>query len=269
MRITTKGFTLIEVMITMLIMATLTILISQSIRTAVKNKRNLEANIRAETMLYDTLRVLKLDIERAFNYTDYFFEIENLAIQQIEKEKKKNQGQAQVQRQRPQKLTHFLGEKDSLHFTTLNHFRTKYNAQESDQMEVGYFVEGCNRMDGKGSTKCLWRRTSPQIDDNVEEGGSKIVIAEDVQTFELSYRSNREEDEWVDQWRSDNKGRPDHRNKFPHFVRIEIEIENKDSKKVKPAKQNIVTRVQFPNNDTIITPERARQQQNQPQGAFQ
>ncbi len=285
-----KGFTLIEVMISMFIMAMLTILVSTSIRTAVQNKKKIEDRVKTETILYDTLRVLKLDIERAFHYQDVFWEIENLAIQQLENEQQNpgGQGQGQVQggfqrtqqpafganpnvqqRQPPVQLTQFLGEKNSLHFTSLNNFRTKYNAPESDQMEVGFYLESCERRDGKGNTQCLWRRSSPQIDDEVDKGGTKVVVAEHVQKFQLRYRDKREDGEWVDQWRSDNKGRSDHRNKFPHFVEVEIEIEDEDDKRSRKVSQTMVVSLAFPNNQTHIQQQQQQQQLQQNSGAFQ
>ncbi len=250
-----RGFTLIEVMISMAIMAMLTVLVSQSIRSAVQNKKKLEARMAAETTLYDALRVMKLDIERAFNYQDVFFEIENIALQQLDAEKPKNQnGQTDQREQRPPpiKLTHFLGELSSVHFTALNHYRTKYNAPESDQMEVGYYVDSCERPDGEGTTKCLWRRTSPLIDDEVDQGGAKVVVAHNVTRFELAYRSDRENEEWIKQWRSDNKGRNDHRNNFPHFVKVDLEIEDEKSKKARAVQQSIVIQIAFPNNESHL-----------------
>ncbi len=279
------GFTLIEVMISMFIMAMLTVLVSASIRTAVQNKKKLEERIHSETILFDTLRVLKLDIEQAFHYQDVFWEIENLALQQLEREKQQqnNTGSSPnlnqpafgalnaptQQSQPPVQLTHFLGEKNSMHFTSLNHFRTRYNAPESDQMEVGYFLDSCDRRNGEGTTKCLWRRTSPQIDNEVDKGGAKVVVAEDVQKFNLRYRSIREDDDWVDQWRSDNKGRSDHRNKFPSFVEVEIEIDNKNDKKSRKVSQKIMVQVAFPNNETHIQQQQQQQQLQQNSGAFQ
>ena len=269
-----QGFTLIEVMIAMFIMAMLTVLVSSSIRTAVQNKKKLEAKIISETMLYDTLRIIKQDVERAFHYQDVFFEIEELAIQQLDTSKNQNGQNGQngqggnnnpvaattnqrPPRPRPPKLTQFLGENNNMHFTALNHFRTKYNAPESDQMEVGYFLESCDRRDGEGSTQCLWRRSNPQIDDQVDQDGSKTPLAEHVTVFNLEYRSNQENDEWVKQWRSDNKGRADHRNKFPHFVKIELEIEDTEDQSVKKASAKIVVQVSFPNNEPHFQPQAA------------
>lgn len=251
-----KGFTLIEVMISMFIMAMLTILVSTSIRTAVQNKQKLEARMAVDTELYDALRVIKLDVERAFHYQDVFFAIENLAMQQLDAEKRKT-GQGGVdpnaqQRQPPVQLTQFKGNSGSMHFTALNHFRTQYNAQESDQMEVGYFVEGCDRRDGDGSTKCLWRRSNPMIDDEVDKEGPKVIVAYNVERFNLEYRSDLETDDWVKEWRSDGNGKASQQNKFPNFVKISLEIKDNKAKIPRSAKQTIVVQVAFPNNQPIL-----------------
>jgi len=264
----TLGFTLIEVLISMFIMSMLTILVSTTVRTSVQNKKKLEARVASETALYDTLRILRLDIERAFHYQDIFYDMEVAAIQ-------KSQPGAPVDGQNPGqpnsppstgvnpnqgaplppppiKLTHFLGESNSFHFTTLNHFRTKYNAQESNQMEVGYTLDRCQKRKGKGQTKCLWRRFSTQIDDKVDEGGARTILAEDVTKFKLSYLSGKENDPWVDQWRSDNRGRADHRDKFPNFVKVELEMGEKGNPDFRPVAMTVVVRIQFPNNQPLL-----------------
>ncbi len=259
----------------MFIMSMLTILVSTTVRTSVQNKKKLEARVASETALYDTLRVLRLDIERAFHYQDIFYEMEVAAIQKSQPGGGGgNSQQSNIPPTTPPinpnqqgpplppppiKLTHFLGESQNFHFTTLNHFRTKYNAQESNQMEVGYFLDSCRRRKGKGQTKCLWRRSSTQIDDKVDEGGSRTILAEDVTKFKLSYLSGKENDPWVNQWRSDNRGRADHRDKFPNFVKVELEMGEKDNPDFRPVAMTIVVRIHFPNNQPLM--------QNQQQSA--
>ena len=265
-----KGFTLVELMIAMFIMAVLTTIVSSAIRTSVQNKKKLEHRITAQATVYDTIRIIKRDVEKAFHYQDFFYEIEKKAIDQLnESIKKVKPGQNQPARQPypvprpPQKLTHFVGLSDAVHFTSLNHFRTRYNAQESDQMEVGYFVDTCETRKTRNATKCLYRRTSPYLDDAVDEGGRKMVVAEHVTKFNLQYRSDQENAEWVDQWRSDNKGRQDHRNRFPHQVKLELEIHDEDSKYASRMKESLIMNIHFPNNEPLFKPEpNARQNNN-------
>lgn len=250
----------------MVIMSMLTVLVSTSIRTAVQNKKKIEARVQSETSLFDALRVIKMDVERAFHYQDVFFEIENLALMQLEKEKQgagngpggtvpQRRGGASPQRLPPVQLTQFLGEGSSVHFTALNHYRTRYNAPESDQMEVGYFIDGCQKSKGKGSTQCLWRRSSPQIDDEVDKDGARVKVVENVSEFKLSYRDDQENSEWVDQWRSDNKGRADHRGKFPHFVKVSLSVGDKEDPESRPVSQTMVVQIAFPNNEPHIQPQ--------------
>ena len=261
-----KGFTLVEVIMAMFIMSALTVLVSGAIRSSVKNKQKLSNRIYVQSMLYDTLRIMKMDIERAFNYKDVFYQIERQAIQKMNAAKNNGANQQQQQQQQqqaglqlpppPPKLTHFLGEINSIHFTSLNHFRTNYNAQESNQMEVGYFVDSCISRATKKASKCLWRRHQTHIDDEVDEGGEKSVIAENVADFKLSYRGDDfqkdSEPEWVDRWRSDRKGRPDHRDKFPHQVRILLKLEDDSKSGGTTLKETIVVNIHFPNNDPFF-----------------
>ena len=251
-----SGFTLIEVMIAMLIMSMLTLLISTSIRNATKNKRKFEARIASETLLYDCLKILKQDLEKAFNYQDVFFEMEQQAINRLNQEKNKLTSAKSGTSLAPlQKLTHFLGEENSVHFTSLNHFRTRYNSQESNQMEVGYYLGECKNKNSQGKSQCLWRRSSHLIDDRVDEGGTKVILAENVSHFKLSYRDDGESDDWLERWRSDNRGREDHRNRFPNLVKIELKIENKKNPKIKKVEQSVVARIQFPNNRKLLSPQ--------------
>ncbi|MCB0378836.1 MAG: prepilin-type N-terminal cleavage/methylation domain-containing protein [Bdellovibrionales bacterium] len=261
-----NGFTLVEVLISMVIMSFLALVVATSIRTSVQNKQKIEARMRDQTRLYDALRVMKMDIERAFNYQDVFFEIENLAIQQLELEKQKTGAPPSPPRPAPPHLTHFLGEESSLHFTTLNHFRTRYNAKESDQIEVGYFLDGCTPPGSKTSTKCLWRRYSTVIDDRVDEGGKKIVVAPYVTKLRFSYRGNEENEEWKSQWRSDNKGRPDHQRKFPYQVKIEMEVHDSEDKSASKYTETMVVNVQFPNNEPYMQGQGNQQANQQGQG---
>ncbi len=248
-----RGFTLIEVMIAMVIMSMLSILVSSAIRSAVRNKKSLEARLVSETMLYDSLKILKQDLEKAFHYQDVFFEIESQALSRMEEEQNRAKHiKTRTKKVSPPQLTHFLGEPDHVHFTSLNHFRVRYNALESDQMEVGYYLEECKNRRGQGSSQCLWRRSSSFIDDRVEEGGASVVLVDNVSDFKLSYRDDGENDDWLDRWRSDNKGREDHRNRFPSLVKIELKIGNKDNPKVKTVEQSIVARIYFPNNKKLL-----------------
>ena len=50
-------------------------------------------------------------------------------------------------------LTHFIGDEDEMHFTSLNNVNLMAGAQESDQMEVSYYVENCRGRINKKKSK--------------------------------------------------------------------------------------------------------------------
>jgi hypothetical protein len=85
-------------------------------------------------------------------------------------------------------LTHFIGDNDEMHFTSLNNVRTTTGTVQSDQMEVGYYLASCrNRIDKRKQSNCLWRRKSSVLDDDVEQGGTNTVLLENVNSMKLRF----------------------------------------------------------------------------------
>lgn len=256
-----NGFTLIELMIAMAIMGGLVALVGQSIFTAVKSKKSMAGSLDSMSTMFDTLRIIKQDVEKAFHHHDFIYQIEKKSIQNYNEEIKGGSSQ-QAQSQdlqtlslppAPPQLTAFIGEESEMNFTTLTNVRTQYNIQESDQMEVGYAVDACTLRTNRNKTsRCLFRRTTPYIDDDVTEGGRRMALAEHVTEFSLAYKSNDEDDEWENEWRSDGKGRAQHKDKFPHLVRVTIEIHDKDKKGARRIRDQIIIPVHFPNNTLLF-----------------
>ena len=73
-----RGFTLIEVMIVLVIMATLSILSSQSIQQAIKNKIKLQTQVEDMSQVRDALKVIERDVNLAFHYTDLETELKDV-----------------------------------------------------------------------------------------------------------------------------------------------------------------------------------------------
>ena len=70
-----RGFTLIELMITIMIMGVLSLLTYQTIRTTSVNRGKMQDLLKNETKLSDALRVMEHDVSRAFHYRNISFEI--------------------------------------------------------------------------------------------------------------------------------------------------------------------------------------------------
>ena len=126
------GFTLIEVLISIMILATLTVFTAQSIQSALQTSKKYRAQIDEASELRDVLRIIESDINVAFHYRDIDKEMSE-AIKKENQSKNENNGNAPNienpnQPERPN-YTEFKGEKDSLHFTSLGNARTLMGRQ--------------------------------------------------------------------------------------------------------------------------------------------
>jgi prepilin-type N-terminal cleavage/methylation domain-containing protein len=277
------GFTLLEVIIAITILAFLSLFTTQVIQRAVRNKKKISTDMNKNTVLRDTLKVISRDISMAFNHRDLNIEVYNKAGKKREENAKKTKDAAKVDKNKDsdgdgvkdseeeenkQKLeaaenatkepfkpktevilTHFIGEKDKLNFTTLSYNRRFRNEKASRQAEVGYFLKTCRqRIDKDKSSNCLWRRTSPFIDDKVDEGGTASVLVENVKKFELRYLGFEKEAEYRDTWITTEDGDPNLRNTFPFAVEVTLVLQDKKNSKDKEIGMTILAPIRFPNN---------------------
>ncbi len=123
-------------------------------------------------------------------------------------------------RERP---THFVGEDsgddDTLRFTTLAHERLFEDAKESDQAVVEYRV-GADPDDR--SKQVLFRREKTVIDDQPDQGGADVVLAEDVKGLNFEYWDVKQK-EWVSEWDTNDMERKNH---LPERVKITLLVED-------------------------------------------
>jgi len=294
-RLNISGFTLLEIMISMSILAFISVLTASSIQSAIKFKAKTITKIEETSYVYDALKIMAEDIRLAYNYKDINIEVFNLAQEERQKraqQKQKNPNQppnetgepdpdsdpAPIQptaegitpntftKKKENRLTQFIGQRDKINFTSLSYSRTVENSQFSNQAEVGFYVADCRgRLDKRQSTQCLWRRTSPIIDENIEEGGTNQILMESVATLKLRYLNiieGNEEVDWRQDWMSDDRGDVVTKGKFPFAVEITIETKP-DKPDAKPVSMTIVAPISFPNNQ-MTTEEKANAAVNNP-----
>lgn len=253
-----RGFTLIELMITMAILATLTTMTAQSISQAIRAKIKLQDQIDDVSRMRDAVRLMERDINLAYHYRDIEKEME-----QILKKKNNPQGtpgqitplppEAQdpnlgreVPRRDPE--THFVGNGESFNVVTMNNARTVRNLPQADFIEVGYSLRDCKSLrDDKASSKCLWRRSTPYVDLDVTKGGDEVVLLENVSEFKLRYIGKGKQD-WGSDWRTDAQGDGATKGKFPQAVEISLTVEKNEKGKSKKYSMQVIAPIHFVNN---------------------
>lgn len=242
---------MIEIMIVTLIMAIMATVAARSVKTAMQNKKKIDARLRTETVVFDALRLMATDIEKAFHYQYALYEMERQALTKVMAANPPQAGQPNPMQNLvvPERRTQLIGKTDSLHFTTINHLRTTANAQEGNQIEVGYYLNTCkSRITGKSST-CLWRRNSLIIDNDVTRDGTATPLVENVTQLKFEYMSDSNNNkEWRSTWLTDANGDNVTQNMFPYLVRITLEVHDKESKDIAAFKQTVVANIRFTNN---------------------
>jgi prepilin-type N-terminal cleavage/methylation domain-containing protein len=263
------GFTLIEVMITMAILSVISVLVAQSIRQGVKNKVAIQTQVNSLSQLRDTIKVIEKDVQLAFHYRDIDQEIQDLIKKKnTAQQPNPNQGAPgsnipqQPNQQIPDQprevprlnpVTHFDGEEAQMNFVTMNSGRLFASETVADFIEVGYSVKDCKSLDPKfKNSKCLWRRVSAFVDQDVTKGGKESVLVENVEEFKLRYFGKGKQ-EFNTQWRTGVNGDAATKGKFPELVEVSLTLLqpegiNENLSKRKKYSMQVVIPIHFPNN---------------------
>ncbi|MDG0817443.1 type II secretion system protein GspJ [Bdellovibrio svalbardensis] len=264
------GFTLIEVMITITILGTLTVLAAQAIQQAIKAKGKLQSQIDDVSRMRDAVRLMERDINLAYHYRDIEKEMQALVKKQASSSTTNpppggvvpqtdpydptggisaigpNGEQREVPRVDP--VTNLVGTNETLNFVTMNNARTVKNTKQADFVEVGYALKECKSLrEDRGNSKCLWRRSTPYVDLDVTKGGDEVVLMENVSEFKLRYIGKGKQD-WVNDWRTDAQGDGATKGKFPQAVEISVTVNKKEGTKNKKYSMQVVVPIHFPNN---------------------
>ena len=265
-----SGFTLIEVMISVAIMATLGLLAAQTIKQAITQKKKIQEIVNETSRLRDGVKIFERDVQLAYHHRDWERDILDLA----KKNKKTTTTQTPgvpgapppipvfdsngnpvlssndppVEAPRKDPTTQFIGKENEIHFVTMNTGRILKDMPQADFVEVGYTVKECTSFSTKVASKCLYRRVSPWVDDDVTKGGDEFVLIENITEFSLRYMGRGKQD-WNKDWRSDNGGDGATKGNFPWLVEISISYQREPEKSgSKKHSMQLVIPIHFPNN---------------------
>lgn len=266
-----RGFTLLEILIAMMIMTFLSLMTVESIQRALRSRAKIQADIDKNTTVRDALRVIERDINMAFNYRDPSIEVYNQAQKARQKANSQtfnpggtgngtgapvtppvftNPGDAEKYKLKVEKIaTQFIGDSESINFTSLSNIRLNEDSKMSSQAEIGYKIKSCRRRTTQEqSSKCLWRRVSNFFHEDITREGVETVLLENVQDFKLRYLGPGKDGEWIDAW-STAANDDSTKGVFPYAVEITIEVKDTSAKvKDKTLRMTMVASIRNPNN---------------------
>lgn len=281
-----KGFSLLEVIVVVVIMATLTVLASQSLQQAIANKLKIQTTSDDMGRVRDSLKIIQGDLQRAFHYRDLDQEFLDLVKQKkmslqstttttVQNQFNQNQfnptqpaipNQAGGQQNNPYTCnpngndplcaknpnrkdprTDFIGTAEEMNFVTMNTARISAEQTQANFVEVRYRLESCKNIGGKTPQgKCLVREESTLVDSDITKGGQPTVLLENVSEFKLRYIAKGKQD-WVSTWDS-KQGQGGSKDKFPEAVEVSLTTEKGEGDRKKKISMQTVVGIRFPNN---------------------
>jgi prepilin-type N-terminal cleavage/methylation domain-containing protein len=221
-----QGFTLIEILIAVIILAFMATMTGSSISRSLKLKAKLDKEIEDDSQLREVVALMTKDINLAFHWSDPQSILKQQIIQEaLVKNKPNPYPNFDKQEFIPnEKLTAFMGEASAVYFTTLSNERQFKNSQESDQAEVAYYLKDMRSLKEKKMTKTLVRRISPILDGDVMQGGKETNLLENIKSLKFRYLSEESKDlsenSWLESWKSQDTIDIKMRNKFPAAVEV-------------------------------------------------
>lgn len=276
---TSKGFTLIEVVLAVSILSTLSILVATSTSRALKAKKKIQAEVSDVSSLRDTMKVIRADIHQAYNHVDFEKEISDKVAKPTTTQNltagpsgktfgsstefsTRPGSESKRENKREDPRTEFWGTDSKINFITMNNGRITANDLQADFVEVGYELKSCRNLSKPDqSSQCLFRRLQKILDKDIEKGGLETVILENVTEFSLRYLVEGKDD-WVKEWKSaggltnasstsssnTSSGSSSGRSVFPDAVEVTLAIERDFETKKKKYSLQYVIPLHFPNN---------------------
>lgn len=250
-----KGFSLIEVILAISILSTLSVLVATSLGRALKARTKIQTEVQDVSSLRDALKIMRADIYLAYNHYDFEKEILEAAKKTTPQPGRPIPPPTAIdpnapparENKREDPKTDFVGEAEKLNFVTLNNGRFLANDLQADFIEVGYALKSCKNLTKDSSSQCLFRRVQKVLDKDVTVGGTESVLLENVQEFNLRYIGDGKKD-WQKEWKTVGGQDDTTKGLFPDAVEITLAIERELNGKMKEYSLQYVVPLHFPNN---------------------
>ena len=196
-----RGFTLLEIILAVTILALVGTMIYGGFAQTALNKARVESDVKHYRTVHMALERIVREVSMAFVSTHVNPSLDLRTVQ-----------------------TAFVGsdrgQDDRLDFNSFSHRRLYRNAHESDQNEISYFVTEHPDQPGE---RVLARREQNRIDEDPRRGGKSQILVEGVEEFNVEYFDPMLS-EWIPNWATDDQfGQP---NRLPTQVRVRLTVKD-------------------------------------------
>lgn len=190
-----QGFSLLEVILTMSLLLSLTIVASQLINNSLEMRTSISTSINVNHRLAAAMERLSEDLRHAFLVS-----------------RKRSQGYNPSRRSKPRFVLK-SGERSELAFATLNHQRRLKNQPESDQTYVVYEL----KTPPESKRTALYRGEAKILPENPRDIKADVLIARDIKVFKVRAFNGVQFTE--NRWNSDSSSQ---RDMLPKMVEVTL-----------------------------------------------
>jgi len=199
--VTKRGFTLLEVILAVTVLALVGTMVYGGFSQTSLNKARVEADVEHSRIVHMALERMARELTMAFVSTHANPSPDLRVVE-----------------------TAFIGRDhgrdDRIDFTSFSHRRLYRNARESDQNEISYFV---TEHPDDPEVQVLARREQNRIDDDPRRGGKSQILVENIEEFNVEYFDPLLS-EWVQTWDTEDVlAQP---NRLPTQVRVRLAVKH-------------------------------------------
>lgn len=177
------GFTMVEVLIAVALLATMSVLVWASVASMFRAREIFTKRAERDMVIRNAMSRMTNEIAAAYmagpEHGGEQLPGEALDPAQQTEEMKQRASQEAFQ-------FGFIGKDDRLDFTSFAHVRTRDDEPAGHHSEIGYRLESARDDEGR-LVRQLVRREDTTLDDNITRGGKAFVLIPELSKLKLSY----------------------------------------------------------------------------------
>lgn len=225
-----RGFTMIEVLVAIALLAGITTIVWASINNMFKTREFVTEQYERYQVVRVSLDRMTTELASAYDASPAHGAEEEYAQEGAAPESQEEAERETATMDREPVEFGMIGDEDELNFTTFAHTRTTEGERASYHAEIGYETMR-TRNDEGDLVKSLVRREDTTIDDDITKGGKVYTLIPQIEDVEFEYWDPGEveigsEEEmgrgrWVDSW---DTGDRQYHDRLPFRVRVTVTL---------------------------------------------